>query len=584
METKGMARYFNLLFYFVGIILCWCGLALHSDMTKTGRIFIAVSLVIIGGLPGFLFNNDVIGDKKHCRLFLISYTFMAFVLYFSWDSITLFYTTMFMAAMLCLMYLDKKFAIFENIFCGLCILGLFVVKKMSGDTSIDTSGFIIVFLEFNGVNFIVRQIIDAIEYERLKSREQERSLDDMLRVVEIKVDEARNAARSKSDFLSNMSHEIRTPINAVLGMNEMITRESHDPQISEYSRNIASSGSMLLALINDILDFSKIESGKVAIIRVEYQLSTVVNDLMNMIKERAEKKQLGLKLKINPQIPNYLYGDEVRIRQIILNLLTNAVKYTDEGTITLNVDFANRGNKSQIDLIMSVKDTGRGIKKTDTNKLFNSFQRLEESRNKNIEGTGLGLSIVGGYVKLMHGKIDVVSEYNKGSEFIVTLPQKVMRRDEIGEFDFKFNKNVSSDNSKAKYKPSFHAPKAKILAVDDNKMNLIVVKNLLKATNIRIDMAGSGQECIDMIRNNIYDIVLLDQMMPEMDGTEALNIIRGEHLCDNTPIIVLTANALSGAKDSFIKLGFDDYLSKPIVPLELENMLRHWLPKGLIEE
>ena len=191
-----------------------------------------------------------------------------------------------------------------------------------------------------------------------------------------------------------------------------------------------------LNIINDILDFSKIESGKVAIIRVEYQLSTVVNDLMNMIKERAEKKNLGLKLKINPQIRNYLYGDEVRIRQIILNLLTNAVKYTDEGSISLNVDFANRGAQNQIDLILSVQDTGHGIKKQDVNKLFNSFQRLEESRNKNIEGTGLGLSIVGGYVKLMHGKIDVISEYNKGSEFIVTLPQKVMKRDEIGNFDW----------------------------------------------------------------------------------------------------------------------------------------------------
>ncbi len=578
-----MARYINLLFYIIGITICWWGLAVNSGMSKGGRIGIAVGLIIIGLLPGFLYKNELIDDYKHPRMFLFSYICMSFALYFAWNSITLFFTTMFLHTALTLMYLDKKLISFQNVLSDLSILILFFYEIATHNVTLDQFKFLIVFLEINGVSFVARQIIDTIEYERLKSKEQERSLDDMLRVVEIKVDDARNAAKSKSDFLSNMSHEIRTPINAVLGMNEMITRESHDPQISEYSRNIASSGNMLLALINDILDLSKIESGKVAIIRVEYQLSTVVNDLMNMIKERAEKKNLGLKLKLNPQIPNYLYGDEVRIRQIILNLLTNACKYTDEGTITLNVDFANRSNKSQIDLIMSVKDTGRGIKKQDINKLFNSFQRLEESRNKNIEGTGLGLSIVGGYVKLMHGKIDVISEYNKGSEFIVTLPQKVMRRDEIGDFDFKFNKNIPS-NEKSKYKPSFHAPKARILAVDDNKMNLIVVKNLLKATSIKIDMAGGGQECIDMIKNNIYDIVLLDQMMPEMDGTEALNIIRNEHLCDSTPIIVLTANALSGAKDSFIKQGFDDYLSKPIVPLELENMLKHWLPKGLIEE
>lgn len=582
MESKNYGRYANLIFYFIGIIICWWGLAFNSDMNTLGRVFIAIGLVFIGFIPGFLYNNELFDDYKHQRAFLISYILMSVAIYFAWESIILFFAFMFLQTMLCLVYLDTKFLRFQILTSDLSILLLYMYESKNEKMTLDPFQFVIIFVIFNGVNFVARQIIELIEYERLKSREQERSLDDMLRVIEIKVDEARNAAKSKSDFLSNMSHEIRTPINAVLGMNEMITRESHDPQISEYSRNIASSGNMLLALINDILDFSKIESGKVAIIRVEYQLSTVVNDLMNMIKERAEKKNLGLKLKINPQIPNYLYGDEVRIRQIILNLLTNAVKYTDEGSISLNVDFANRGAQNQIDLILSVKDTGHGIKKQDVNKLFNSFQRLEESRNKNIEGTGLGLSIVGGYVKLMHGKIDVISEYNKGSEFIVTLPQKVMKRDEIGNFDFKFNK--SDKTQKVAYKPSFRAPKARVLAVDDNKMNLIVVRNLLKATQIKIDMAGSGAECIDMVKNNIYDIILLDQMMPEMDGTECLNILRGEKLCENTPIIVLTANALSGARDSFIKQGFDDYLSKPIVPLELENTLRHWMPKGLIED
>lgn len=582
MESKIIGRYVNLGFYFFGIVICWFGLGFVSNMDKTGRILIAIGLLLIGILPGFLYKNELFDDYKHQRWFLISYVLMSMALYFAWNSIILFLVFMFLQTMLCLVYLDLKFLKFQTLTLNLSILLLFVYETKSDNVTIDLFQFCIILICFNGVNFVARQIIELIEYERLKSKEQERSLDDMLRVIEIKVDEARNAAKSKSDFLSNMSHEIRTPINAVLGMNEMITRESNDAQISEYSRNIASSGNMLLALINDILDFSKIESGKVAIIRVEYQLSTVVNDLMNMIKERAEKKNLGLKLKINPQIPNYLYGDEVRIRQIVLNLLTNAVKYTDSGTITLNVDFANRGNQSQIDLILSVKDTGRGIKKQDINKLFNSFQRLEESRNKNIEGTGLGLSIVGGYVKLMHGKIDVISEYNQGSEFIVTLPQKVIKRDEIGNFDFKFNKSGTTE--KSNYKPSFHAPKARILTVDDNKMNLIVVKNLLKATQIKIDIAGSGQECIDMVKNNIYDIILLDQMMPEMDGTECLNILRTEKLCENTPVIVLTANALSGARDSFIKQGFDDYLSKPIVPLELENMLRHWMPKGLIED
>lgn len=573
------ARFCNSLYYLIGVVIGWIGIALNSDMGKTERIILAIILLIVGLLPSFFYTNNLFDFYKYKRGFLMAYVIMSFVIYLSWNSITLFFCAFFLMSMLCLIYLDEEFHTFQKYVCIISLALMFFYEHASGNVTMNEIDFLIVFFMFLGINYIGKQIIKLILFERFKSLEQERSLDDMLRVVESKVDEARDAAKSKSEFLSNMSHEIRTPINAVLGMNEMISRESDDEQISEYSRNIASSGNMLLALINDILDLSKIESGKVAIIRVEYQLSTVCNDLMNMIKERAGKKDLGLKLKINPQIPNYLYGDEVRIRQIILNLLTNAVKYTDEGTITLNVDFVQR-TKGQIDLSFSVKDTGRGIKKQDKDKLFNSFMRLEEAKNKNIEGTGLGLAIVGGYVKLMHGKIDVISDYGKGSEFIVTIPQKVVKHDEIGEFDFKFNKPAAKKNA---YKPSFKASKAKILAVDDNNMNLLVVKNLLKSTQIRIDFAHGGHECIDKVSNEFYDVILLDHMMPEMDGTECLKYMKDNDLIKNTPVIALTANALSGAKEEYIKLGFNDYLSKPIVPLELENMLRHWLPGWLIE-
>lgn len=577
--NNNYARFCNTLYYFIGIIISWTGLFFNTDMSKFERIFLAIFLVIVGIIPSFLFANNLFDFYKYKRGFLFSYILMSFIIYIAWNSITLFFCAFFLLSMLCLIYLDSEFHSFQKYVCIIALALMFFLERWTNNITMSEFDFLLAFIMFLGVNYIGKQIIKLILFERFKSLEQERSLDDMLRVVESKVDEARNAAKSKSEFLSNMSHEIRTPINAVLGMNEMISRESDNDQISEYSRNIASSGNMLLALINDILDLSKIESGKVAIIRVEYQLSTVCNDLMNMIKERASKKNLGLKLKINPQIPNYLYGDEVRIRQIILNLLTNAVKYTDEGTITLDVDFVRR-SKGQIDLSFSVKDTGRGIKKQDINKLFNSFQRLEEAKNKNIEGTGLGLAIVGGYVKLMYGKIDVVSDYGKGSEFIVTIPQRVVKQDEIGEFDFKFNKPAAKGKA---YKPSFVAPKAKILAVDDNNMNLLVVKNLLKSTKIRIDFAHGGQECIDKVKNELYDVILLDHMMPEMDGTECLRIMKEENLKKKIPVIALTANALSGAKEEYIKLGFDDYLSKPIVPLELENMLRHWLPGWLIE-
>lgn len=555
------------------------GIWIATDMRRPTRFILIVFLIIAGIMPGFLLDANILDLYKYKRFYLVVYVIISFTMYFTWKSITMFICMLFLESMLALVYMDEDFHLLQNFVCIILLTFMFFYERMNKRVTMDELQFLAIFFMFLGANYIGRQVVKLVIHERMKSLEQERSLDDMLRVVETKVDEARNAVKAKSEFLSNMSHEIRTPINAVLGMNEMIQRESENEQISEYSRNIASSGSMLLALINDILDLSKIESGKVAIIRVEYQLSTVCNDLMNMIKDRAGKKNLGLKLKINPQIPNYLYGDEVRIRQIVLNLLTNAVKYTETGTITLDVDFINR-SKSQIDLKISVKDTGRGIKKTDINKLFTSFQRLEEAHNKNIEGTGLGLAIVGGYVKLMHGKIDVLSDYGKGSEFIVTIPQKVVKHDEVGEFDFKFNKPAAKSKN---YKPSFKAPKAKVLAVDDNNMNLVVVKNLLKSTEIRIDLAHSGQECLDKVRNEFYDVILLDHMMPEMDGTECLRILKDQKLINKTPVIALTANALSGAKEEYMRLGFDDYLSKPIVPLELENMLKHWLPGWLIE-
>lgn len=577
--NNNYARFLNTIFYYLGVIVCCMGIWIATDMRRPTRFILIAFLLVAGFMPGFLFDANLLDLYKYKRFYLVVYIIMSFTMYFTWKSITMFICMLFLESMLSLVYMDEDFHLLQNFVCIILLTFMFFYERMNKRVTMDELQFLAIFFMFLGANYIGRQVVKLVIHERMKSLEQERSLDDMLRVVETKVDEARNAVKAKSEFLSNMSHEIRTPINAVLGMNEMIQRESENEQISEYSRNIASSGSMLLALINDILDLSKIESGKVAIIRVEYQLSTVCNDLMNMIKERAGKKNLGLKLKINPQIPNYLYGDEVRIRQIVLNLLTNAVKYTETGTITLDVDFINR-SKSQIDLKISVKDTGRGIKKTDINKLFTSFQRLEEAHNKNIEGTGLGLAIVGGYVKLMHGKIDVLSDYGKGSEFIVTIPQKVVKHDEIGEFDFKFNKPAAKTKN---YKPSFKAPKAKVLAVDDNNMNLIVVKNLLKSTQIRIDLAHSGQECLDKVRNEFYDVILLDHMMPEMDGTECLRILKDQKLINKTPVIALTANALSGAKEEYMRLGFDDYLSKPIVPLELENMLKHWLPGWLIE-
>lgn len=389
---------------------------------------------------------------------------------------------------------------------------------------------------------------------------------------------ALRASKEKNNFLAGMSHEIRTPINSVLGMNEMILRESKELNIKEYSANIENSGNMLLSLINDILDFSKIESGKMDIICVEYQLSSVLNDLINMNYPRAEKKKLEVRVDIDPNVPEYLYGDEVRIRQVITNILTNAIKYTDEGFVELSLKF-KRTNDNNIDLIIRVRDSGRGIKKEAQDHLFEAFQRLDEAENRGIEGTGLGLAITYHFVKLMGGNINVKSELGKGSTFTVRIPQKIVKDVAMGDFKQQFEKNLKE---REVYKESFQAPDAKVLIVDDNKMNLMVAAGLLKQTKIQVTCANGGRECIEDLKKNSYDLILLDHMMPDIDGVETLNRIRQQMLAPKVPIIALTANAVSGAKEMYLDYGFSDYLSKPILGKSLERLLLRWLPKNKI--
>ena len=401
------------------------------------------------------------------------------------------------------------------------------------------------------------------------------------------------ANRTKSNFLANMSHEIRTPINAVLGMDEMILRDSKEENIIEYAANIDSAGKTLLSLINDILDFSKIESGKMELIQNEYSMSSVLNDIANMLNQRAADKNLEFILNISPDIPDRLFGDEVKMRQIITNLLTNAVKYTKEGSISLNVDCSvntdDKGNlihgDKRIDdegrsiFRISVKDTGCGISEENINKLFDSFERIDEKKHRNIEGTGLGLAITKSFVNLMDGEIFVESTYGEGSEFIVVLPQKVVSDEPMGDFAGKFHENLLKRKA---YKESFIAPDASVLVVDDNKMNLTVVEGLLRSTRIRLNTAESGKEAIELAKKQKYDVILLDHMMPVMDGIETLNALKEQNLIDDTPVIALTANAISGAKDMYISKGFDDYLSKPITGSQLEEKLMKWLPSELV--
>ena len=389
------------------------------------------------------------------------------------------------------------------------------------------------------------------------------------------------ASEAKSSFLSNMSHEIRTPINAVLGMNEMILRESNDKNIIEYSESIKTAGSTLLGLINDILDFSKIEAGKLEIIPVEYDLSIVINDLVNMIQPKVDNKGLELVLDINDTIPKNLFGDEVRIKQIITNILTNAVKYTEEGTVTFGMQYKKMpGDPNSIILTVSVKDTGIGIKEEEISKLFSKFDRIEEKRNRHIEGTGLGMSITQCLLEMMGSTLEVDSTYGVGSTFSFNLKQKVMKWESINDYEQAYKEKLEK---REKYHHKFTAPDAWVLVVDDILVNLKVFKNLLKNTEVNIDMTQSGEEGLDLMRRRRYDIIFLDHMMPEKDGIEVLNeLMAHENPNTDTAKVCLTANAVSGAKQKYIDAGFDDYLSKPIDPQKLEEMLIQYIPENKV--
>ena len=419
-------------------------------------------------------------------------------------------------------------------------------------------------LYYKGENFgKIYALVDETEHYRYMEELEEQK----------EIADSANAAKSR--FLANMSHEIRTPINAVLGMDEMILRESRETEIRSYAANIMSAGKTLLSLINDILDLSKVEEGKMEIIPVQYELSSLLNDLENMILERVKKKGLEFRNEVGKEIPHLLYGDEIRIRQCVVNLLTNAVKYTEKGSVSLEVFFEKKDEK-RILLGFSVRDTGMGMKKEDLNKLFAPFQRIEEKRNRSIEGTGLGMSIVRQLLELMGSELHVESEYGKGSSFTFSVEQEVVKWEEIGDYS-KRSKEIRQENRV--YRERFHAPDAKILVVDDTEMNLAVIQSLLKKTRLQIDTASSGKDALALLDKNSYDAVFIDHMMPDMDGIETLKCMRESGKHPKVPAVALTANAVSGAREMYLSAGFTDYLSKPVDGDKLEKMLSELLPQ-----
>ena len=393
------------------------------------------------------------------------------------------------------------------------------------------------------------------------------------------------ASEAKGRFLANMSHEIRTPINAVLGMDAMILRECAEPHIREYALDIQNAGQSLLSLINDILDLSKIESGKLEILPGEYDFSSLIHDIMNMISMKAEDKGLSVELFIDEKLPSRLFGDDVRIRQILVNLMNNAVKYTEEGSVTLTVSGeirevpnADGTEKSLIVLTFQVEDTGIGMKEEDIPKLFAEFERIEEKRNRNIEGTGLGMSITTQLLEMMGSKLEVESVYGEGSKFFFRLEQEIVSREPIGNLEERIRKQAEGYT----WQVTFTAPEAQILLVDDNTMNRKVFTSLLKETKVQIDEASGGMECLSMVQKKQYDMIFLDHMMPDLDGIETLHRMKNlqDYPCKSTPVVALTANAVTGAKEMYLAEGFFSFLSKPVNPDKLEKMLMENLPES----
>ncbi|MBE5827827.1 MAG: response regulator [Butyrivibrio sp.] len=429
---------------------------------------------------------------------------------------------------------------------------------------------------YHAMDLTVYRLVEYIEL--VKARQ---SIEDQLQ-------SAKSANEAKSRFLSNISHEIRTPINAVLGFDEMILRESKDQEILGYARDIQSSGKTLLALINDILDFSKIEAGKMEIIPVEYELGSLMNDIVNMSEMRAREKSLKLFVDVDENIPHILFGDEIRIKQCIINIITNAVKYTEEGAVTLKVSYEVAADEEffdddedYIDLKVSVSDTGIGIRQEDMDKLLTAFERIDEKKNRTIEGTGLGISIVTSLLGLMGSKLEVNSEYGKGSVFSFVIRQKVVNWDKVGDFAQRIKEAHEDIHG---YKESFQAESARILVVDDTRTNLTVIEGLLKQTKMQIDTATSGMEALDLIKKTKYDIIFLDHRMPEMDGIQTFHAMN--ELKDNpnseTPVIALTANAISGSREMYFREGFTNYMSKPVDPVKLEEMILSYLPEDKV--
>ncbi len=579
-QNYANGRMANLLLYIIGMfaVVFSCFLQGRGMTIRTAILGGVVFIIFI--LLAIVKPGNKISERVYAGILCVAMAVMADALALAFQSIDTMLFVFLLQTFFAVMFLDKKIFWCQIVVMCVNMILWSIAGAMGHGIDHMRAHSVFGFMCLIAAQWLSYSIIRLFVDQRRRMQIQEQSVDDMLRLLTVKCREYQDSIKRRMDFLSNMSHEMRTPANSILGMNEMILRESKDEHVREYAGNIYKSGQYLVSVINDILDFSKIEVGKLEIEPEIYNMFSLLQDVIMSVREKVEEKKLLLNLDIDESIPVQLYGDDVRFRQVLINLLSNAVKYTNEGSVTMVIT-ARRISEFKVSLYCEVKDTGIGIKEENLPRLFDAFQTEPEQKHQRILGTGLGVAVTSEILELMESELKVESEYGAGSKFYFVLVQDIVEDEPIGDIHGKLSKPVIEHD----YQVGLFAPGAKILIVDDNEINRKVFCNLLKQTGAQISQAPSGRKCLEMVRKEPFHLIFLDHMMPGMNGIETFHTIREEEgPCQKVPIIALTANAVPGVRESYLKEGFDDYLAKPILPNRLEEMVRQFLPKELLTE